>query len=216
MFKREADEYYFDKKGKKQYYNGKQGKSYVWEFEEAINDFYIEGKDVIATKFVCQNEQNRNVIEKYITSYHIYSDGKIEKHVPKVLKDGYEKKYKYIYHDTSGKEHEICVAEWHTTKEKGVGQVYKSKPTHSKILSDKIVSEGNTSRRIKYQNGDIAEYGIHPKKGLIWLLYAAGKNDVELVKMPDSLSYKKGDVQIGYTFTSTERRFTGANSFAGL
>ena len=33
-----------------------------------------------------------------------------------------------------------------------------------KVLSDQYVSEGNTSRRVKYENGDIAEYGTHPKK----------------------------------------------------
>ena len=33
-----------------------------------------------------------------IVSYHIYSGGKIEKHIPKEIKKEYRTKYKYIYH----------------------------------------------------------------------------------------------------------------------
>lgn len=55
MFKRESHEYYIDKKGKKRYYEGKEGKSYVWEFEEAINDFYNEGKQKKTNSFSCSN-----------------------------------------------------------------------------------------------------------------------------------------------------------------
>lgn len=76
--------------------------------------------------------------------------------------------------------------------------------------------EGNTSRRVKYENGDIAEYGSHPKKGIIWLLYKAGKNDVTLIKMPDDLNYKKDEIYIAYGFSKTQRRYTGADSFAGF
>lgn len=46
-------------------------------------------------------------------------------------------------------------------------------------------------------------------------MYNAGKNTVELIKMPDSLNYKKGDVYIAYSFSKTQRRYTGANAFAG-
>lgn len=136
--------------------------------------------------------------------------------LPKNIKNGYEKKYKYVYHDSKNIEHEICTAEWHITKEKGVGRVYKSKPTHSKIVYDNNVSEGNTTRRVKYENGDIAEYGNHPRKGIIWLLYKAGSNNVELLKMPDSLNYKKDNVYIAYDFSKTQRRYTGVDSFAGF
>lgn len=176
------------------------------------------GKENIEKKFTCLNGNTNSdsINAKDIITYHIYFDGNIEKHIPKKIKTGFEKKYKYLYHDSKNNEHEICIADWHTTKEKGVGQVYKTKPTHSKIISDQNVSEGNTSRRIKYENGDIAEYGTHPKKGVIWLLYKAGKNNVELLKMPDSINYKKDNVYIAYNFTDTQRRYTGVNAFAGF
>ncbi|MEC3875466.1 hypothetical protein [Chryseobacterium salviniae] len=218
MFKRETHEFWIDKKGKKQYYTGKEGKSYVWEFEEALKEVEDLGKSNKTKTFTCENinKTNDKVNAKDVVTYHIYSGGKIEKHIPKKIKEGFEKKYKYVFHDSKGNEHEVCTADWHTTKEKGIGQVYKTKPTHSKVISDQNVSEGNTSRRVKYENGDIAEYGNHPKKGIIWLLYKAGKNNVELVKMPDSLNYSKDGILIAYNFSKTQRRYTGANSFAGF
>ncbi|QRA42204.1 hypothetical protein [Chryseobacterium cucumeris] len=218
MFKRETHEFWIDKNGKKQFYKGKEGKSYVWEFEEALKEVEELGRSNKTMTFTCGNNSTKNdsVNAKDIVTYHIYHDNKIEKHIPKKIKEGNETRYKYVYHDSKGNEHEITTVDWHTTKEKGVGQVYNTKPTHSKVLSDQNVSEGNTSRRVKYENGDIAEYGTHPKKGIIWLLYKAGKNNVELIKMPDSLNYKKDDVSIAYRFSKTQRRYTGADSFAGF
>lgn len=188
------------------------------EILERYYDSKNEGGNYKAIDFSCgidKNEKN-DIKSTDIVTYHIYSNGIIEKFIPKKVKSGYENKYKYIYHDSTDKEHEICIVDWHKTKEKSVGQVYKTKPTHAKILEDKNVSEGNTSRRVKYINGDIAEYGSHPKKGIIWLLYSAGKNDVELVRMPDTLNYSNGDVRISYIFNKTQRKFTGANAFAGF
>jgi hypothetical protein len=236
MFKRESHEFWIDKKtGNKKYYKGRKGKSYVWEFDEALNEVEELGKQYMSnasapkSKPVADHKKtsapsatpsapknNTKASAKDIVTYHVYHNGIIEKHIPKQIKLGNEKKYKYVYHDYKNVIHEICVAEWHTTKEKGVGKVHMTKPTHAKIVSDENVNEGNTSRRVKYQNGDIAEYGSHPKKGKIWLLYKAGQNNVELLKMPDSLNYNKDEVSIAYEFTETKRRYTGVNSFAGF
>ena len=149
-----------------------------------------------------------------INEFHIYYDGKIEKHI--YDKNNTKNTYKYIYHDSSKKEHIICEITRNITKEKLNGMIYKTKPTHSKVEYDKTVNDGSTKRRVKYTNGDIAEYGKHPIKGKIWRLYKATNKKVELVKMPDSLSYKKGDVSIEYKFSNTKRRYTGADSFAGF
>ncbi|MCG7501350.1 hypothetical protein MHM83_05665 [Tenacibaculum sp. Mcav3-52] len=144
---------------------------------------------------------------KRINEYHIYYDGKIEKII--YDENNSQNKYKYIYHDSSNKKHEICEAKSNVTKEKKNGVVYKTKPTHSKIEFNKKVSEGSTERRIKYVNGDVAEYGKHPTKGKIWRLYKATSKDVELVRMPDSLSYKKDGVSIEYKFSSTKEDTLG-------
>jgi N-acetylmuramoyl-L-alanine amidase len=45
-----------------------------------------------------------------ILTYHIYENGTIEKHIPSKIKAGYEKKYKYVYHDKKGTDHEICLS----------------------------------------------------------------------------------------------------------
>ncbi|WP_428067674.1 hypothetical protein [Chryseobacterium gambrini] len=107
MFKRESHEFWIDKKGKKRYYEGKEGKSYVWEFEEAINDFYNEGKALKTTDFTCQDVKAAASPSTSLITYHIYSDGRIEKRIPKTVKEENKKKYRYIYHDKEGTLHEL-------------------------------------------------------------------------------------------------------------
>lgn len=216
IFKREKDEYWIDKKGKKQYYEGKEGSSYVWEFEEAINELYNEGISEKVNFFGTCSIILNSIIEKDVITYNIYDDGKIEKSIPKAIKEGYENKYKYIYHDKNKKAHSICILDWYNTKGKQVGEVHKSKPTHAEVLTDEKVSDGSTTRRVKYKNDDIAEYGKHPTKGLIWRLYKSTGNDIELIKMPDNLNYVKDGVVIKYSFSQTKRRYTGPNVFAGF
>ena len=46
-----------------------------------------------------------------IVKYHIYQDGQIEKHIPENILPGFERKYKFVFHNN---EHEICICEWHT------------------------------------------------------------------------------------------------------
>ncbi|OCF93249.1 hypothetical protein A9G17_09005 [Gilliamella sp. wkB7] len=53
-----------------------------------------------------------------IVTYHIYHDGKIEKHIPQEISKDYKQKYKYVYHDEKDNEHEICICDWHTIKKK--------------------------------------------------------------------------------------------------
>ncbi|PZX93686.1 hypothetical protein DOS84_09770 [Flavobacterium aquariorum] len=216
IFKREKDEYWIDKKGKKHYYAGKKGSSYAWEFEEAINDLHNEGiPEKIIFFGTCPIVLN-NTTDKDIVTYNIYSDGKIEKIIPKTIKEGYENRYKYVYHDKKNKEHPICILDWYNTKGKEVGIIHNSKPTHAEVLTDEKVSDGSTSRRVKYKNDDIAEYGKHPTKGLIWRLYKSTGNDIELIKMPDSLNYSKDGIVIKYSFSQTKRKYTGPNVFAGF
>lgn len=59
------------------------------------------------------------VDEPSIVTYHIYWDGRIEKHIPKVIQKGYENKYKYVYHDEKGQKHEIGLANIKPTKKYG-------------------------------------------------------------------------------------------------
>jgi len=42
-----------------------------------------------------------------IVTYRIYSDGRIIKYIPKIVKKGLENKYQYVYHDNEGKKHNL-------------------------------------------------------------------------------------------------------------
>ena len=160
-----------------------------------------------------------------IVTYHIYHDGKIEKHIPQEILKGYEQKYKYVYHDQNGNEHEICICDWHTIKKKQSDSSAnnlktKSKEssywTHSPILSNNKVSDGNTTRRVFYENGDVAEFGSHGTKGTIWRLFRATANDTELVKIPDSLNKQFDNFKIKYSFIDSQRRYANPGLFAAM
>ena len=153
-----------------------------------------------------------------IVTYRIYQNGIIEKHIPKNIKSGFENKYKYIYHGSKNVQNEICTVEWNETIEKlrSQNKLYK-KPEHDTILSDDQITEGQTKRRVKYSNGDIAEYGSN-KGDNFWRLYkcADGNPKIEVVKMPDSLNYQKNGIIIAYTFSNTQRRYTSPGSLSGF
>ncbi|SIP92165.1 hypothetical protein SAMN05421682_101342 [Chryseobacterium indoltheticum] len=170
-----------------------------------------EGENYKTSEFSCGIiSNNKDIKATDIVTYHIYYTGVIEKHIPRKIKSGYEQKYKYIFHDKENREHEICVTDWHITTRKlpNRRKVY-SKPTHSKIISDKNVTEGQTRRRVIYENGDIAEYGSN-NGDTFWRLYESTSEQNELVKMPDSVSY------VNYSFSGTQRRYTGPSYFAGF
>ncbi|WP_255307158.1 hypothetical protein [Gilliamella sp. HK2] len=47
-----------------------------------------------------------------IVTYHIYHDGKIEKHIPQEILKGYEQKYKYVYHDKRNNIHQLGIYDY--------------------------------------------------------------------------------------------------------
>lgn len=51
-----------------------------------------------------------------IVTYHVYWDGRIEKHIPRAIQKGYEDKYKYIYRDEKRQKYEIGFASIKPTK----------------------------------------------------------------------------------------------------
>ena len=158
------------------------------------------------------------LINPGIVTYHIYHDGKIEKHIPQEISKGYEQKYKYVYHDEKNNEHEICICDWHTTKEKANGVVISApnRKDPNIIEYKENLNEGDTQKRVKFKNGDIAECGRHPEKGLIWRRYKALNKSIEIVRMPDKINYEKDNVIIKYIFSNTKRRYTGPDPLAGF
>ncbi|CAA7387185.1 hypothetical protein [Chryseobacterium fistulae] len=165
MFKREFHEFWIDKKGKKNYYKGREGKAYVWEFEEALKEVEDLGKLNKAQNFICrvnkgQNEKNNT---KDIITYNIFSGGKIEKLVPKIIKGGYEKKYKYVFHDKNGNVHELGIFNFKLTKEINPGNVEGLKNIE---LIDIREFKGYNSNGVKLKfltlNTDSERYYINP------------------------------------------------------
>lgn len=151
--------------------------------------------------------------EPAIAHYHIYHDGRIIKYILEGLESSNERLYKYTYHDAGGTIHHVCTAEGNVTKEKSIGQKSSTKPTHNTIDSDNNVSEGQTTRRVKYVNGDIAEYGSNAGSSF-WVLYRSTGKDIDLVRMPDDLDYRDSGIIIKYAFSNTQRRYTGPDYLA--
>ena len=134
------------------------------------NNLFFVKSELIKDRKLKNNNQTGEYNFKYaksaddVVTYHIYANGTIEKHIPKKIKSGYEDKYKYVYHDKNDTEHEICIVEWHrTTKKLPSKTKLYSKPTHSKIISDKNIDEGQTKRRVIYENEDISLFYAHLK-----------------------------------------------------
>ncbi|OCG23686.1 hypothetical protein A9G11_05610 [Gilliamella sp. wkB108] len=179
-----------------------------------------------------------------IVTYHIYHDGNIEKHIPQRITSGFEKKYKYIYHDKDDNEHEVCICEWHTIKKKLLDDNPTGRytyPNHGTVQESKtVVNDGYIESRATYTNGDIhewiktesgvsiyqrltmtngdiAEYGYHSDKlGNVWKLYRQQEEEAQLIRIPDSVNYVNDDVIIKYELKETFRKYTNPDVMAGF
>ncbi|MFC0778037.1 hypothetical protein [Flavobacterium sp. HJSW_4] len=59
LFKREKDEFWIDRNGKRCYYEGREGASHIWEFDEAITEVYNEGKKYKEKEFNCNGTKSQ-------------------------------------------------------------------------------------------------------------------------------------------------------------
>lgn len=165
-------------------------------------------------KIISMNSYN---VDLNIITYKIFwntiQKGRIEKYIPSSLLNEKEGKAKYEYYDQKNQKTEICEVQWHKVKEKKTGVKSTSIPTHSKIILDENVSEGQTQRRVKYENGDIAEYGSNNGK-TFWVLYVAKNTLINLVRMPNEINLQS--INVNYSFSNTQRRFTSPDVLAGF
>ncbi|MBI0028905.1 hypothetical protein H3S88_09155 [Gilliamella sp. B14448G11] len=101
-----------------------------------------------------------------IVTYHIYHDGKIEKHIPLEISKGYEQKYKYVYHDVNKNQHEIGIFNIHKTKAMERGNValdYDVELINVKEFEEGYSSkEGNVKAKFKTFNSDSKRWYINP------------------------------------------------------
>ena len=86
------------------------GKIQRSEILERFDDSMKKGANNKPKKYVCASDAKSvpAVVEDLIT-IHIYTDGLMEKHTPPKIKAGFEKKYKYVYHDKSGTIHDLGI-----------------------------------------------------------------------------------------------------------
>jgi hypothetical protein len=156
-------------------------------------------------------DSKKPINAKDIVTFYIYHDGKIEKHIPKTIKSGYEKKYKYVYHDKDKKEHEICTVEFILADKRNNGKTISSIPK-GYIKKYQYPKGGNAQTAYVYSNGDICVEGT--KYG--YKQYSKGSGKVELVRMKDTLSYDNGETKVYYSFKSSQRRYCNPESYAGF
>ncbi|WP_144283905.1 hypothetical protein [Chryseobacterium echinoideorum] len=163
--------------------------------------------------FECGNngQADIQINAKDIVTYHIYENGRIEKHIPKTIKEEYKQKYKYVYHDKDKNEHEICIVDWFTVDRRNNGQRISTIPA-GYINTYSYPSGGNAQTAYLYSNGDICVSGT--RYG--YRKYSKGQGKVPLVRMMDSLSYEKGYIKIFYTFQNSQRRYCNPDAYAGF
>ena len=107
--------------------------------------------------------KENNGEDKGLVSYHIYFGGKIEKHIPKEIREQDRKKYKYIYHDKNGEEHVLGTFNYTLTKEMNKGNIAGN---NSVELIDIREFKGYSSNEVKLKfltlNTSSKRYYINP------------------------------------------------------
>jgi hypothetical protein len=159
---------------------------------------------------------SRTINTKDIITYHIYADGKIERHIPKVIKTGYEKKYKYIYHDINNQQYDICIVDWieiDKVKHMGKSIVERGYTSHETFNIKGV----NQKHIYKYTNGNIIASGDAGEGGgTITRKYAKADGKTIIIKIPDPLSYNSGNIKVDLKFENTIRTYMGRDHFAAL
>lgn len=86
LFKREKHEFWIDKNGKRCYYEGREGASHVWEFDEAITEVYNQGKKYKEKEFNCDNN-NKTTSEKDNKDKIVFFDSGLTEERKKVVSE---------------------------------------------------------------------------------------------------------------------------------
>jgi hypothetical protein len=181
MFKREKEEYYYDKKGNKKFYKDKVGESKVWEFEEAINEFYEDGKKNKAPFYKCLITGKPSVDDKEIITYYIYEIGSIEKNIPKKVKDIYKTKYQYLYIDNKYKIHDLGIFDFTSTKEMNPGNIEGNKNVELLDARQfKGYDKDGVKLKFKTWNSDSERWYINPDC-FASLLGAMAKENIDYI-----------------------------------
>ena len=101
-----------------------------------------------------------------IVTYHIYQDGKIEKHIPENILPGFERKNKYVYHDKNKKIHELGIFTVHVTKAMARGNIPQAQNVElinvKEFENGYISSDGSVKAKFATFNSDHHRWYINP------------------------------------------------------
>ncbi len=218
-----SDSFVLYKKGTPEYLQNKslddQGnKNGVIERKELLSryyDFYNEGQNYKERgDSIVDNddvEEESEFMAKGVITFHIYHDGKIEKHIPKIILDENKNKFSYVFHDTDEDSHEICTVESIFTDRRKNGIKISSIPPNF-ISTYEYPKGGNAQKAYVYKNQDICVSGTVYG----YRKYPKGEGQVQLVRMKDLLNYSKSVVNVFYAFASTQRRYCNPEAYAGF
>lgn len=154
-----------------------------WENRKSM---YTKLKTVFFQYHLYHKDDSKPVLPQGIITYNIYSDGRIERNTPKQIESGFEKKYKYVYHDKKNKEHEICIVDFVTAQNWVVG---------SKEDGGKGWEKRTAGGKTRY--------------------YQKGNGQVELVKVNLPIYHSEGDVLIDVG-DNTDREYLNPRAFASM
>ena len=166
-------------------------------------------------------------LEKDITTFYIYLDGRIKKYIPSFISEENKNKYRYIIIDNYGLKHKVCDLQYFKIKEKysKAFNPNKAKNFYTPGRGDTAsnVSDGDTYYRIIYANGEIAEWGRHGNwvnndkdNPNSWRVFGVNNNEVELLKIPDALDKQFDNFSIKYGFKDSKRRYANPGLFAAM
>lgn len=165
-----ASDYVLYEKGTEEYRQNKSvdtendndGKIQRSEILGRYNTSVKAGESNKTNKFTCSSPPpSATVSDKDIVVYHTFSDGRIEKHIPKKIKEGYETKYKYVYHDAKNAKHEIATVDFVTANVWIKGSETKLTKEYKKIGENYYLQGTGTTELIKvplplnYSSGDL-------------------------------------------------------------
>ncbi|MCX8728739.1 hypothetical protein [Gilliamella sp. B2838] len=101
-----------------------------------------------------------------IVTYHIYQDGKIEKHIPEKISPGFERKYQYVYHDKNKKIHELGIFTVYVTKAMSRGNIPQAHNVElinvKEFEKGYISSDGSVKAKFATFNSDHDRWYINP------------------------------------------------------
>lgn len=126
---------------------------------------FSQGASNKPIKFACgkDDESESTAIAKDVIAYHIYNGGKIEKHIPKTIKVGFEKKYKYVYHDKNNTEHELGIFNFKTTTQIVAGnKIGSGEIKLIDIREFKGYNSNGVKLKFKTLNTESGRYYINP------------------------------------------------------